>query len=47
MWRLMTDMTHDKSWVMGVLEPIILLLVIAIVAASGAAVLANTQVPLG
>jgi hypothetical protein len=30
MWRPMTDrMNHDKAWVMGVLEPILLLLFIA------------------
>ena len=34
MWRPMTDrMNPDKAWVMGVLEPILLLLVIAAIAA--------------
>ena len=32
MWRPMTDrMNRDKAWVMGVLEPILLLLFIAVI----------------
>ncbi|GEM_PF-2107677 len=33
MWRPMTDRIDDESWAMGVLEPVLLLLAIAIIAA--------------
>jgi len=33
MWRPMTDRINDESWLMGVLEPILLLLAIVIIAA--------------
>jgi hypothetical protein len=33
MQRLTTDKIDDKSWVMGVLEPVVLLFALAIIAA--------------
>ncbi len=31
MWQPLTDMNHDKAWVMGILELILLLLSIAMI----------------